>query len=95
MLLPRMGMAERFLGRTQLTWCSVMILAMSLMTACDSEKWVDVAMPLSPAEFEAMKKNPNAMENFKMVARPACSQAGKSYTGEARYEKGGVQVQCK
>ena len=95
MVLPRIGMAERFLGRTQLIWCTAIVLATSLMTACDSGKWVDFPVPLSAEEFEKIKKHdPNAPFTLEELGRPICANLGKHYTGEARYEKGGVQVKC-
>lgn len=95
MFLPRIGMDDRFLERTQLTWCAAIILATSLMTACDSGKWVDLPVPLTSELFEKMKKNePNAPMTLEELARPVCSNIGKHYTGQARYEKGGAQVKC-
>lgn len=96
MLVPRIGMADRCLGRTQLTWCTAIILATSLMTACDSGgNWVDVAGTTSN-DFERIKKDPKEKEAFEqLVMRGVCSAAGKSYTGEWRIEKGGLQVKCK
>jgi len=95
MLRPRFGMAERCLGRTQLIWCTAIILAASLVTSCDSGKWVDSPVPLSPEQFEKVYKgDPNAPLPLEMIGRPVCANLGKHFTGEARYEKGGVQVKC-
>ena len=85
------------LGRTKSACCGVIMLTTSLITAYGSGgSWVDVAFPVSPEEFESIKKDPKQKEGFEaLFARATCSQAGKAYTGEMRYGKGGVQVKCK
>ena len=91
MLLQHMD--ELFLGRTQLTWCAAIVLATSLMTACDSGKWLDWPAPLSDKEYEQLKKS-DPMQLLQTSGRAICTNIGKHFTGETRYEKGGVQVKC-
>lgn len=75
---------------------AVIVLVAGLITACSGGNWVDVVIPVSSADFEKLKTDPKAKEGFEtLFARATCSQAGKTYTGEMRYGKGGVQVKCK
>ena len=77
---------------------AVIVLTVGLITACSGGTWVDVVFPgpvPSAAEFEALKTDLQAKAGFEMIARGTCSQAGKSYNGEMRLGKLGVQVKCK
>ena len=81
-------------GRSSLAGRAVIVLTASLTSACGGH-WVDVPMPMSSAEFKEWQNDPKLKETYDTWARAACTQAGKSYTGEKRYERGGAQVKCK